>query len=136
VKLYLFDASSIVNLIKRGSLRPLSRGVTLDLAVYESLNAIWKEYKLLGNLDLETARLLVEVLQRVFSIMPLESIEGFEEEVFQLATKENLTVYDAAYLFIAIKNNLTLVSDDKRLLNKASGYVKTIRTTDLLSSQP
>jgi predicted nucleic acid-binding protein len=125
-----------VNLIKRGSLRPLSRGITLDLAVYESLNAIWKEYKLLGNLDLETARLLVEVLQRVFSIMPLESIEGFEEEVFQLATKENLTVYDAAYLFIAIKNNLTLVSDDKRLLNKASGYVKTIRTTDLLPSHP
>jgi predicted nucleic acid-binding protein len=134
--LYLFDASSIVNLIKRGALRPLSRGVTLDLAVYESLNAIWKEYKLLGNLDLETARLLVEVLKKVFSIMPLESIEGLEEEVFQLATKENLTVYDAAYLFIAIKNNLTLVSDDRRLLNKASGYVKTIRTTDLLSSQP
>jgi predicted nucleic acid-binding protein len=136
VKLYLFDASSIVNLIKRGSLRPLSRGITLDLAVYESLNAIWREYKLLGRLDLETARLLVEVLQRVFSIMPLESIEGFEEEVFQLAIKENLTVYDAAYLFVAIKHNLTLVSDDRELLNKASGYVKTVRTTDLLSSQP
>jgi len=134
--LYLFDASSIVNLIKRGSLRPLSRGITLDLAVYESLNAIWREYKLLGRLDLETARLLVEVLQRVFSIMPLESIEGFEEEVFQLAIKENLTVYDAAYLFVAIKHNLTLVSDDKELLNKASGYVKTIRTTDLLPSHP
>lgn len=134
--MYLFDASSIVNLIKRGSLRPLSRGITLDLAVYESLNAIWREYKLLGRLDLETARLLVEVLQRVFSIMPLESIEGFEEEVFQLAIKENLTVYDAAYLFVAIKHNLTLVSDDKELLNKASGYVKTIRTTDLLPSHP
>jgi len=134
--LYLFDASSIVNLIKRGSLRPLSRGITLDLAVYESLNAIWREYKLLGRLDLETTRLLVEVLQRVFSIMPLESIEGFEEEVFQLAIKENLTVYDAAYLFVAIKHNLTLVSNDRELLNKASGYVKTVKTTDLLSSQP
>ena len=134
--MYLFDASSIVNLIKRGSLRPLSRGITLDLAVYESLNAIWREYKLLGRLDLETARLLVEVLQRVFSIMPLESIEGFEEEVFQLAIKENLTVYDAAYLFVAIKHNLTLVSDDRELLNKASGYVKTVKTTDLLPSHP
>jgi hypothetical protein len=42
VRVYLFDASAIANLVKRGSLKPLSEGVTLDPAAYEALNAVWK----------------------------------------------------------------------------------------------
>ena len=38
--MYLFDASSILNLIKRGLVTPLADGLTLDLALYECLNAI------------------------------------------------------------------------------------------------
>jgi hypothetical protein len=36
-----------INLVKREYLKPLIDGATLDLAIYESLNAIWKEYLLL-----------------------------------------------------------------------------------------
>lgn len=128
--MYLFDASAIVNLAKRGSLKPLSEGITLDLAVYEALNAVWKERKL-GRIDPETARSLAELLRGVFSVIPLESIRGFEPEVYELASKEELTVYDAAYLYLALKNRLTLVSDDEKLLEKASRYVKTAKTSHL-----
>jgi predicted nucleic acid-binding protein len=48
---YLFDASAIVNIVKREYLKPFIKGVTLDLAVYEFLNAILKEYLLLRRLD-------------------------------------------------------------------------------------
>lgn len=130
--MYLFDASAIVNLVKRGTLKPLIDGVTLDLAVYESLNAVWKEYKVLGRIDLETAKELVELLKGVFDSVPLESAKGYEVEVFELASKEGLTAYDAAYLYIAMRDGLTLVSDDEELLSKASRYVKALRTTSVL----
>ena len=38
--MYVFDASAIVNLAKRGFLKPLGEGFSLDLAVYESLKAV------------------------------------------------------------------------------------------------
>jgi predicted nucleic acid-binding protein len=121
-----------VNLVKRGTLKPLIDGVTLDLAVYESLNAVWKEHKVLGRIDLETAKELVELLKGVFDSVPLESAKGYEVEVFELASKEGLTAYDAAYLYIAMRDGLTLVSDDEELLSKASRYVKALRTTSVL----
>lgn len=47
--MYLFYSSAIINLVKRGYLKPLSKGVTLDLAIYECLSAVWKEHFLLGR---------------------------------------------------------------------------------------
>jgi predicted nucleic acid-binding protein len=131
VRVYLFDASAIANLVKRGSLKPLSEGVTLDLAAYEALNAVWKECRL-RRVDPETAKSFAEVLKGVFSVIPTESVRGFEVEVLELALREELTVYDTAYLYVAVKNRLTLVSDDEKLLKKASRYVRTAKTADLL----
>jgi|UniRef100_A0A7C3WTU1 Predicted nucleic acid-binding protein, contains PIN domain len=133
--MYLFDASAIVNLVKRGSLKPLGGGASLDLAVYESLNAVWKEHVLQSRVDAGTARGLVEVLTGVFSVIPLESIRGFELEVYELAYREGLTVYDAAYLYVALREHLTLVSDDRKLLERASRHVRTARTADILKQQ-
>jgi predicted nucleic acid-binding protein len=100
--------------------------------MYESLNAIWKEHKVLGRIDLETTKELMELLKGVFDSVPVESVKGYEAEVFELAFKEGLMVYDAAYLFMAMRNGLTLVSDDERLLSKAIRYVKALRTASVL----
>ena len=110
--MYLFDASAIVNLVKRGSLKPLGGGASLDLAVCETLNAVWKGHRLRGRLDSDTARALAGILKGVFGVIPLGSIRGFEVEVYELESGEGLTVYDAAYLCLALKERLTLVSDD------------------------
>jgi len=75
---------------QEGALKPLIDGVTLDLAVYESLNAVWKEHKVLGRIDLVTAKELVELLKGVFDSVPLESAKGYEAEVFELASKKRL----------------------------------------------
>jgi predicted nucleic acid-binding protein len=131
--MYLFDASSIINLVKRAYLKPFARGVTLDLAIYESINAVWKECFLLHRLDEETARKLLSILKEVFDIIAIASIRGSEVEIFGFAVKEGLTVYDAAYLYYAVKNKLTLITDDRKLLVKAKQYVESMSTSELAS---
>ena len=129
--MYLFDASAILNLIKRANLKPFSQGVTLDLAIYESLNAIWKEYSLLNHIDYETAQEYIDLVKNVFKILHIESINGIEEKVFELANKEKLTIYDAAYLAKSIKANYILVTDDEKLLKKAPKYIRALRSKEL-----
>ena len=129
--MYLFDASAILNLIKRANLKPFSQGLTLDLAIYESLNAIWKEYSLLNHIDYETAQEYINLVKNVFKILHIESINGIEEKIFELASKEKLTIYDAAYLAKSIKANYILVTDDEKLLKKASKYIRALRSKDL-----
>jgi len=133
--MYLFDASAIVNLVRKGIIKPLANGLILDLALYESLNAIWKEHKLLKKVDKETALLFVEVMSDIFRTIPTETIREIEKEVFELALKEDVTMYDAAYLYTAIKNGLILVSDDEKLREAASRHIKTIKTTNLLTHE-
>jgi len=132
LKMYFFDASAIINLVKREYLKPFIDGATLDLAIYESLNAIWKEYLLLHRLDDETVKRLLSVLRGIFSVVSIASISGYEYEVFELAVKEKLTVYDAAYLYYAAKNKLILVTDDARLREKVKQYLETVSTRELM----
>jgi len=39
-------------------------------------------------------------------------------EILKMATKENLTFYDAAYINVAKKHKLILISADKEILRK------------------
>lgn len=129
--MYLFDSSSLVNLVKKGIVKPFVEGVTLDLAIYESISAVWKEYVLLKRIDGETALRFVSIISRVFEAMEVTSISGLESEVFKLASKENLTVYDASYLCVAVRRRLTLVTDDWKLRSIASKYTRVLASGDL-----
>ncbi len=130
----MFDASSIVNLVKKGFVRVFLDGATLDLALYESLNAVWKEYVLLSKLDEKTAIEYIETLTTIFDALDLLSIKGLGLEIFKLALKEQLTIYDASYLYMAIKNKMVLVTDDQKLRDKASKYVKVLDSRQIINS--
>jgi len=84
------------------------------------------------RIDADTARGLVEILRGALGVVPIESFRSVEMEVYKLALKEELTVYDSSYLYIAHRDRLTLVSDTNKLLSKASRYVGTARTMDIL----
>ncbi|BBE42744.1 Conserved Archaeal protein [Conexivisphaera calida] len=129
--MYVFDASSILNLTKRGLAKIFMNGSTLNLAYYESLNAVWKEFALLKRIDEETALEYVRVLDMVFEALEKEDIEGYEMDIFRLASNEGLTVYDASYLFLAIRRRSTLVTDDDELQDKASKYVKVMSSAQI-----
>ena len=132
-EVYLFDASSIVNLVRKGIVKPLADGVTLDLALYESLSAVWKEFKLLKRFDEAIALELLDIICDVFNAMKIISAKGLEKEVFDLASKEELTIYDAAYVCAAMRNELTLVTDDQELRRTASKLLKVTSSSELAS---
>ncbi len=129
--MYLFDASSIVNLVKRGIVKPFTEGATIELALYESLNAVWKEHRLLKRIDGETAAEFVAILSRLFEAIRVLSARGLEAEIFDLASRDGLTVYDASYVCVAAESGLVLVTDDRRLREKASKYVRAISSREL-----
>ena len=133
--MYLFDASAIVNLVKKASLTAFAEGVTLDLALYESLNAVWKEYRLLKRIDEDTALKLAEIISDLFKVIKTLSIKGSEREILSLASREGTTVYDASYLYTALKNNLILVTDDRKLKEKASRHVKVLTSSQLATTR-
>lgn len=130
--MYLFDASSIVNLIKRGLTMPLSDGATLDLALYECLAALWKEHLLLGVLNRELVQVFIELVSDIFKVIPTYSIEGQVNEIFDLAVNERITPYDASYLYVAIENGHILVTDDRKLLEVALKYISAMTTSQFL----
>jgi len=118
--------------LREGILKPLSKGVILDLAVYEVLNAVWKEHYLLRHIDEETVKELLDVLERVFDVVTVASIRSEEASVFELVVKEGLTIHDATYLHYALRNKLVLVADNRRLMEKAKQYIETMSTRELV----
>ena len=81
---------------------------------------------------MDTARKFVKIINKVFKVIKLVSITGLEEEVLTLALKENITVYDASYMYVAMRDNLIFVTDDQKLRNKASRYVKAIPSSEVI----
>ncbi|MEM2792042.1 MAG: type II toxin-antitoxin system VapC family toxin [Candidatus Bathyarchaeia archaeon] len=121
---YLLDASALVNIVKRGELFKLYDAVTLDLALYEALNAIWKEHFQLRKIDRDTAMEFITIFQRIFNVIDKISIEGLEREVFETSCKYGLTIYDASYITIAMKNDYILITDDEKLTGKIGRVLK------------
>ncbi|MEM0050350.1 MAG: type II toxin-antitoxin system VapC family toxin [Candidatus Bathyarchaeia archaeon] len=129
--MYLYDASAILNHVKRGELRVFLGGHTLDLAIYEVANAVWKECYLLGKIKIETAYKVIELISGIFNVLNLHSVKGFEKEVMDIAVKEGVTFYDASYMYIAMRNKLTLVTDDRKLMSVARKYVNVVTTSEI-----
>jgi len=46
--------------------------------------------------------------------------------------KERLTIYDASYIYIAIKERLMLITDDKKLREIALKYVKVLPSIEII----
>ncbi len=130
---YLFDSSSIVNLIKKGDLRILNEGCTLDLALYESLNALWKEHFLLRRISRDLVNEYVEILLGIFDVIEVRTIDDLEVKVFANAVKYGLTIYDSSYFTYASENGLTLVTDDERLAKRVKQEIEVISTSELFS---
>ncbi len=59
------------------------------------------------------------------------SISGYEKEVFELAVKEGLSVYDGFYLYHAYEVKFIPETYDEKLGMKAKEYVETLKTKKL-----
>ncbi|WP_228842340.1 type II toxin-antitoxin system VapC family toxin [Halococcus agarilyticus] len=133
----LFDASSIVELLigKSGDGVPadvLFDEHTLDLTFYEAGNALWKLAVArddLSDASLQDAMALLASLRRE-AVVETVIGPGFVD-VSQTAREEGLTFYDAAYLHIARRNSLELITEDSALRDAAGQYVSVGRVAAL-----
>lgn len=50
-----------------------------------------------------------------------------------IAIKEGATFYDASYMYIAMRNKLSLVTDDRKLMSVTRRYVNVLTTREIIT---
>jgi len=113
---YLLDTSALYPLIIRLREKLLlyeNRFVILDLTIYEIGNTIWKEYKRGSIKDLA---LVVDMFKEIIKNLEKLNIGQKILEVLEIAKKNNITFYDASYIYVAKEYKLKLVTEDLDLL--------------------
>jgi len=123
---YLFDASSLVKALKEAKLLPLGGQAVQWLTIYEVLNALWKEVHLLNKLSPKEASSLVEDFTNLLQEMIILDPKGLEQDILRIAISKRITVYDASYIALAMKQGLTLITEDKKLFQAASDLIKVL----------
>jgi predicted nucleic acid-binding protein len=89
---------------------------TLDLAVYEAGNAIWKQAKLLKLMSDSDARATHKALSAFISRTSLVRMDELDQAgAMDIALENGSTYYDACYVVAARSLGLALATEDKRL---------------------
>ena len=127
---YLYDSSAIINLCGEGKTERLLDGWTINLAIYELGNAMWKQAIIHRRITLEEAYLILDSLTEVFRRMRKPEAEA-PLRTLEMAVREGLTYYDASYINTAAEKDLILVTDDEKLYKVSKRYVKTLRSDEL-----
>lgn len=128
----LFDASSLVCLLKLRKLKPLNNNYIHWLTIYEVANALWKETFLIGSISAEEAREIIDVLRGIIDVMKVLNPHPYECEILETASKLGITAYDASYIVLAKNNGLSLVTEDAELRDKARKMIKVMSVSEIL----
>jgi predicted nucleic acid-binding protein len=131
---FLFDSSALMNIIQiRGSKAYdlLKNNFTIDLTYYEIGNIIWKfVYRKL--ISLQEGSELIENMEGVFnSLNVIQSKIDDIKPIFAIATKQNITFYDSAFIHYSKKEGKILITDDKKLIKVARAIVEVRESQDL-----
>jgi predicted nucleic acid-binding protein len=110
------EASKTVTLLLRRG-HPLC---TVDLALTECVNAIWKHANLHKDLKLDDAKAAVHDLEEIYDHLDIFAARQLVEEALNICLAQNITVYDALYIAAANKADATLYTADLKLHEKAS----------------
>lgn len=130
----LFDASSLIYALKLKYIEILHGNYIQHLTIYEILNAIWKETYLIKSIAPSDAEKLINIIIETLDYLNVLSIHPYEVEVFKKAMDLGLTIYDTSYVILAEKNNLILVTEDRKLIERASKAVKTVSLEELVNN--
>jgi predicted nucleic acid-binding protein len=119
MQIHVLDASSIVKMCLIRGLKPPQNPTTIDLAKYETFNAILVLSRRGLLRDEEVSRVL-SYAERILSKIEILNVNiGEMREIYETARQHGLTVYDAAYLYTAKKLGGVLITEDKELLSKS-----------------
>ena len=89
----------------------LTEGViTLDLAIKEVANALWKMV-VRGEMGYDTALTIIRTLLE--GAIPVVDERDYLARALELAAKHKVTVYDALFIALALEKSAELVTSDK-----------------------
>jgi predicted nucleic acid-binding protein len=114
----LFDASSIAEILAEqmeGAVDTLAEESTLDLAIYELGNMVWKESRSKKRAE-DEASTLVGYVGQVLGVMDVQRVQLEDMQMIERnAVRLNVSFYDSSYLTIAMKGGRALVTEDEQL---------------------
>ncbi len=85
---------------------------SLDLALAEASNAVWKHFVLYKKISRNNAALLIKALTTLRDVVIFEPLENYLQPAIEIAMSEETTVYDALYIAQAKKLGGLLTSDE------------------------
>lgn len=116
----VIDASSLAKYILRErnwkSVRNylLEESFSLNLALAEISNAIWKHSVLYDKILREQADKMFKALEKLREVVIFEPFEKYLDNSVKIALNSGITVYDALYIAQAEKIGRLLTSDEKQ----------------------
>ncbi|MGC8622207.1 MAG: type II toxin-antitoxin system VapC family toxin [Caldisphaera sp.] len=131
---YVYDASSIIKALKMKRIDILAANYIQQLTIHEILNAFWKECCLLKIIPLNRTLEMIDIIMQIVNHMKMLNPINIEKDIIKTASELGITTYDASYIVLAQKNNLILVTEDKKLKSKASSLINVTNVEKILSS--
>ncbi|MFC6724659.1 type II toxin-antitoxin system VapC family toxin [Halobium palmae] len=134
---YVFDASALVYLLRRGRIDAAFDGITTELAFYEGTNVFWKLTAARQEYTREEGAEFVRDLNSLrheMDVRPLDEQSGVE--TYELAWDTGASGYDGAYLTLAASEDLPLVTLDDGLVRNAPDHVATVPPDGLSDVEP
>lgn len=124
---YLVDASALYPLIISESTYDSEQFAITSLTEYEIGNVLWKEDKKKKLKDAERIATIFSAAMADLTKISFESVG----DVLAVATDRDLSFYDASYAYVAETNGLTLLTEDRHLLEKCKCAISIKEATDL-----
>jgi len=103
----------------------------VDIALSESLNAIWKHVLIHKDLGIEDSKSAIQDLTKIHDKLKVITTREACEEALDIAFAHHITIYDALYISATEKTRGILYTADQKLHNK----VKKITSSKLLEPQ-
>ena len=110
--------ATITNLLKKGYTL-----YTVDIALAEGLNAIWKHANIHKDLRPEETNPAMDDLTKIYDGLGILTTRELKEETTEIALAQNITIYDSLYVAATQKLNGTLYTADQKLHNTANKII-------------
>ncbi|RLE93185.1 MAG: hypothetical protein DRN04_07920 [Thermoprotei archaeon] len=125
--MYIIDASIYASVAVKDEFYEKSRSfltqsrsfrcITLDIALIEAYNALWKHVYLLKRIPIKNYRNIAVNLRKIFekSVRKIFNAIDIADDALNIAINYGITVYDSAHLALAEKTGYKLITYDKEL---------------------
>ncbi|MCD6088124.1 type II toxin-antitoxin system VapC family toxin [Candidatus Bathyarchaeota archaeon] len=88
---------------------------TVDIALAESLNAIWKHTRIHRDLEIEEAKSAIQDLTKIYDAINILETRELSNEAAEISLTKGITIYDSLYIAAAMKLKATLYTADQKL---------------------